>query len=136
MRALRAVGAILAAAARLDAQERTELYLVRGPVGLVNGARLLDEIEKRLVVEGAERGEIVARHGRTILARRAKVSQEGSLHCPGGSVVAKATFLKDCHPSTATDKPVLLRMTDFLKGRFRDSRDRLLHVIATVLPCR
>ena len=51
---LRAVRAVLGAAAGLHAEERAELDLVVGVVRAVHGARLVEEGEERLVVEGAD----------------------------------------------------------------------------------
>jgi hypothetical protein len=50
VRALRAVTAILAARTGLDAEQRAELHLASGPVLLVHPAGVLDEVEKRTVI--------------------------------------------------------------------------------------
>jgi hypothetical protein len=54
VRALRAVAAILAARARLDAEQGTKLHLASGPMPLVGAASLRDEIEKRAIVDFLE----------------------------------------------------------------------------------
>ena len=71
MGALGAVGAVLAAAAGLDAHQRAELHLVLRPVGAIGLARLLDQVEERQVVKGAEGGQVVSRHEAPTLARKA-----------------------------------------------------------------
>jgi len=48
---LGAVGAVLGAATGLDGEEGAELHGVLGPMGLVHGAGLLEEVEEGLVVE-------------------------------------------------------------------------------------
>ena len=54
VRALRAITAILAACAGLDAQQRAKLHLASGPMPLVGAASLRDEIEKRAIVDFLE----------------------------------------------------------------------------------
>jgi len=61
--ALRAVGAVFAAAAGLDAHEGAELHLVLRPVPAIGFARLGDQVEEGLVVQGAEGRQVVSRHG-------------------------------------------------------------------------
>ena len=55
--ALRAVAAVLGAAAGLDREQGAKLHLVVTPMLQVGVAPALDEVEKRLVVDGLEFGE-------------------------------------------------------------------------------
>jgi hypothetical protein len=50
VRALRAITAILAARAGLDAQERAKLHLASRPMFLVHPPGFLDEVEKRTMI--------------------------------------------------------------------------------------
>ncbi len=56
-RRLRAVGAVLGAAAGLDRQQRAELHLARIVVAAVHLCGAEDQIEKRCVVEIGDRGQ-------------------------------------------------------------------------------
>ena len=58
MRALRAVGAILAAAAGLDREQAATLHLLAPPMLQMLFPALRDEIEERLVVEALQFREI------------------------------------------------------------------------------
>ena len=73
--ALGAVGAILAAAAGLDAQQRAELHLVLRPVGAIDLARLRDQVEERQLVKRAEGSQVVAGHETPTLARMGSLPQ-------------------------------------------------------------
>ena len=59
---LRAIRAVLGAAARLHAEQRAELHLALRVKFEVHGARAIDELEQRRVVDGADfgKGPVVA----------------------------------------------------------------------------
>src|SRR5439155_243200 len=79
-RALGAIAAILAATAGLDREQRAKLHLTGFPVFEVNVTRPLDEIEKRLLVNLLQLGELHAKRFakvRIISMRRGRSKQFG-----------------------------------------------------------
>ena len=91
VRRLRAVAAILRAAAGLDRQEGAELHLALGVPREVDGARLVDEREERLVVEGHHLGDgpVVANGGGLGGSRRQRHTM--SVLSPGSAGGASAS---------------------------------------------
>ena len=79
--ALRAIAAILRAAAGLDGQQRAELHLVPAPVLQVNGAAPADQVEERRVVDLLEFGELHERHGQPRYAHAPGSMPDGGAPC-------------------------------------------------------
>ena len=78
MRALRAVGTIFTAAPGLYAEQTTALNVFAVPMLEMDGARLADEIEERLVIEGRDFFEI-HQVGKVIRGRR-MIRDSSTLH--------------------------------------------------------
>ncbi len=71
--ALGAVAAVFAATAGLDAQKGAKLHFVAGPVFIMHGACLLEEVEEGLVINAVKLGE---GHGRGIVGANGRDARE------------------------------------------------------------
>ena len=61
VRALRTIGAVLGAAARLDGEQRAQLHLVGGVMLAMDALRAKEQLRQRQIVDGANLGQ--RRHG-------------------------------------------------------------------------
>ena len=82
VRALRAVGAVLRAAAGLDAEQRAELHLVGGVMLAVDALRAKEQLRQRQIVNGAD----------FLQRRHAHASSTGMLLMPRMRIVADANI--------------------------------------------